>query len=396
MAKRKVWMYWKCLTCGSGPFRGDLKHCPNCGAACTGSWYLPEDRELVDADSLKDLGKGPNWICGSCESMNGAVAAHCTNCGAAKGAGSEFDRVDLGYTLPGGGDIQADHTLHPVSSAPTREQTAQQVGYFTAAHDEPGGSGSKVFSTVLREQRRRSRNWRPIVILLAIALVIIGLVYLATRTHETRASISSFSWSRTISIQKYDWVNRDNLTGCPAGSRNCDTRWEQVGSHQEFSHYKVYDTESCRQVPDGQTCRERCTSNGDGTADCEDICTTDYREECTTTTHRDPVYVTVPDYGNRYYYQIQEWIYSRSVTTGAADRDPFWGDPMLGSIGLPEQEAGRSERYLVHYTTIEEEPRPIDRELAYSEWVEYDGRREYILTFNSFGVLLDVQPAPPR
>ncbi len=396
MAKRTRWMMWTCPKCGKEKISGQLKQCPNCGANSEGKWISnPQNPTITDPTELAEAESGPNWKCGYCEALNPDGTQTCRNCGGAHEKGSTFDSgVSLGFTDERVGEVTAIHTL-----TPNREERVEYTtsGIPSSVDTRPSYTPPSYSGSV----QNRDSPWAPResfwernrgIILFFIFMAIVGsVVYFLTRTQEVTATVSGFEWRRTITIQQYAWVEESNLVGCPAGSRGCDPRYEQIGSHQEEDGFNEYTTQSCDDKEVDKTCREECVSNGNGSESCDDVCEPVYENVCVEVKHKDQKYKTVPDYGYRYYFQIQRWVYSRDVRTANTDRKPLWGETNLGSVGLPEQESGRSEVYTIRYITREEEPRSYSRDVSYSEWIEYDEKATYTLVINRLNMLVEVK-----
>ena len=69
--------------------------------------------------------------------------------------------------------------------------------------------------------------------------------------------------------------------------------------------------------------------NGDGTFDVEEHREPVYVTEYETRYREEPVYVNVPIFSTKYYYEIERWVHERDVTTSADDHNPQWGEVTL-------------------------------------------------------------------
>ncbi|MEP7167222.1 MAG: hypothetical protein ABI758_04555 [Candidatus Woesebacteria bacterium] len=397
-----VWEYWDCRGCGTKGLRGDLKCCPNCGYACRGEsdWYLPANLRVpvTDPDTLRALKDGPDWKCGSCMVLNPIGANFCTHCGAEKGSGEQMHQAaPLQPDSTGILRVPESYRQAPIGySHPLGQPERHFSPDSLEEHSEPQLAYNRNDSWT---ESKPSFDWDRLKIPALIGIVLLAvaaIVFFVTRTHETPLKVIGFSWQRIVHIQKYDWGDTNNLTGCPLGSRNCDTRWEVIGNHQVLDHYNNYDTQSCHSVPDGDSCHETCSSNGNGSADCSQSCTTNYTQQCEPVHHSDPVYRTVDDYGNRYYYQIQWWMDNRSPTTSASDRKPFWPEIVLATGDVPEREVSREESYTITYETVEEKSMQFSKVEPYNVWIDYDQKGQYVAIFNNVGVLQDVKDAQTK
>ena len=89
----------------------------------------------------------------------------------------------------------------------------------------------------------------------------------------------------------------------------------------------------------------------------------EYETYYETETYQEPVYRSEPVYATKYYYEIERWVYSRSVNTSGNDKSPYWGEVRLSS---KERESSRADRYWI--TGIDEKEKEVQITLSYSDW----------------------------
>ena len=84
MAKKIVEGLWDCPYCGQKGIGGLVKSCPNCAHPqdADTKFYLGEKKAYLDEEKAKDYGKGADWTCSFCGSLNRYGNANCVNCGA--------------------------------------------------------------------------------------------------------------------------------------------------------------------------------------------------------------------------------------------------------------------------------------------------------------------------
>ncbi|MBL0243038.1 MAG: zinc ribbon domain-containing protein [Rhodoferax sp.] len=290
MAEQETYyeMLWDCPQCGTLGLLGDShRHCPTCGTAQDpAKRYFPKPGEEVEAKNHQFV--GADWRCVYCSSPNSAAAAFCTNCGAGK-----------------------DGTK-PVAL----------VADTSAALPEPVAAPAP--------PPRRGLGWARWV-LAALALLVVGLVFLFSSTKETTATVAQRSWAREIQIEQMgrvsDSVWCDSVPGDAYGvSRNREQR-------------------STRQVADGQTCHDERIDKGDGTFVKRRECTPRYRSE--------------PVYDDRCRYSVNRWRSVRAVKAGTQESlMPVWpsagnlnanflgGNSGVGAIGS-ERQGARHETYVL-------------------------------------------------
>ncbi len=90
MAKKIIEGLWDCPYCGQKGIGGLTKSCPNCAHPQDAGtkFYLGEKKEYLEEDKAKDYGKGADWTCAFCGSLNRYGNTNCNNCGAQRGDSS--------------------------------------------------------------------------------------------------------------------------------------------------------------------------------------------------------------------------------------------------------------------------------------------------------------------
>ena len=73
-------------------------------------------------------------------------------------------------------------------------------------------------------------------------------------------------------------------------------------------------------------------------------------------------------YRTKYYYEIDKWLYERSVETSGTNKSPYWGDPNLAS---DERTSTQSETYMVKGIDIKTEE-TISFSLSLEDWSSLD------------------------
>ena len=96
-------------------------------------------------------------------------------------------------------------------------------------------------------------------------------------------------------------------------------------------------------------------------------------------------YKDVPVEADWYTYEVDRWVFSRTIDTSGRDQNPIWGKVNLAPN---EREAGRSEKYTAYFTTIDKkkEYNPLDLDLA--NWQALKVGRPVKAQINVWGVLL--------
>jgi hypothetical protein len=286
MADEEIYyeMLWDCPQCNTKGLLGDThRHCPTCGAAQDPTKrYFPKEGEEVEAKNHKFV--GADWACAYCSSPNSRAAAHCTNCGAGQDGTKPVALV-------------ADTaTPAPAPVASTAAPTQRNLGWL---------------------------RWA----LGALALLVIGMVFLFTSTKDTAATVAQRSWAREIQIEQMGRVS--------------DSAWRDSVPSDAYGVSCSRAQRSTKQIPDGQDCHTERVDKGDGTFTKRQECTTRYRSE--------------PVYDDRCNYSVNRWRTVRSVKAGTQDSlVPVWpgvgnlnANFLGGSVGTlgSERLGPRSEHY---------------------------------------------------
>ncbi len=315
MAKKIIEGLWDCPYCGQKGIRGLTKSCPNCAHPqdADTKFYLGEKKEAMDEEKAKEYGKGADWTCAFCGSLNRYSSTNCNNCGAQREDSS--------------GDYFENRR---------KEQAAQPK-------PQP------------QPQPKKKRKLAPLIIGI---LAILAIIFFVTRPKDKATTVVDKTWQRVINVEAYTTVHEEGW-GVPDGGRVTSTRqairtYDRVLDHYEEEAYEVpYD------VLDGYDTDYE--DNGDGTF--TEIEIPRYRTEYRTEYRSVPVYREEPVYGTLYEYDIDKWVPSREETAGGScyeprsgllrggswsvEAEPYWPDTRLGGN---ERESTRLDTYVLYFT----------------------------------------------
>lgn len=367
----KVEGYWDCQYCGRTGIRGRFKSCPGCGHGRDASvkFYTKGigeenaidqeefNRETAEAnkysrsDSVhhteaqlidssvpslfsREEGQGTggegdatdssDWYCDYCDSYNPATANFCSNCGAAReqSSGKTYEQVQgkMARTYDSQGNLVKERDLS------TRRQ-----------HETPKP----------QPQPKQKNPVLGCLIKIGIvlgAIIILGLIGRAVFGPKPQdITIESFDWKQTIDIEELQTVQESDWE-LPSGGRLIRTSEEVRSYNHVVDHYETEEYEVSEQVIDHYETYTTEVDNGDGTFDVEEHSKPVYTTEYHTKTRRVPIYVDIPVYDTKYYYDIERWVKTREVTTEGTDHDPQWGTTVLsaatGDYGTGEEREG--------------------------------------------------------
>lgn len=352
--------FWKCSACGKKEISALRKmKCPSCGSTKSrqDEEYL-SGVEITDDYGLELASGKPHWTCSNCGSVNLDKETNCYGCGNGREESDSNNKVvDLGpITLP---------KYNPKDDSD---------GYF----DEPkpttkAGAMTETNQTKgLLKLNLLSKKWL-IGLIVAFGLVVFGWLFFHTVTVE--AKVDGFSWTRTISIERYRTVHESGWFP-PAGSYNV---WTEI----RIARYEpIYETRT-RTVYHPQT-SYRDLGNGSVQSYDSSYTTTDTYLELV---GQNPIYATW------YEYDIDKWIFQRSEVSSGKDREPYWPDYDLNLDGFTvigaERIGGRNELYQVVFETIktDKENKILTHNVSLKEWMEYKNDTTYKLKINHLGII---------
>lgn len=327
---RNVWGYWDCKYCGNKHIRGDNNDCPGCGHSRDADvkFYLDTENLVeVSADKKNDL---VNWICSFCGSQNNASEQYCASCGASRD------------------DANGDY-FHR-----NNEPTA------------PSSSGSSAAVKKKSPLFIAAMIIIPLAIVIAVIAGISSFVKWFTTPVEKQFTVTDVSWTRSIDIEEMQ-TRSDSGWSLPNGARLSHTRIELRGYTQVLDHYETRTRQVSTQSITGYD--EVVTGYEDlGNGQFREITTMvpQYTTVYTTETYEEPVYRSEPVYDTKYYYDIDFWEKVRSVDTSGSDKNPYWGEVVLGSR---ERQSEKHENYYISGIADEKTRR---YSLSYSDWSRFN------------------------
>lgn len=347
--KRIVTGLWDCDYCGTKHINGQVKKCPNCGrpAGENVKYYLGDKDTQVEIHNPNIDDKMPEWKCNYCGSYNKYTRNTCINCGADKNRtkdyfGKTVNYKDEAFETDIFEDEEEAYSKKAESQEKNRDNYCDEYNQYEDEYKQnrissytPEGVRNRLFKKI---------NYKPIVVLTFVVAIITLLLYLFL-PHNTTIDVVDKSWSREIRIEHYVTVN-ENDWSVPTGGRVQYTRNEIHHYEEVLDHYETVTEQKSRQVLDGYKTVEHTRDLGNGNFEITTIQEPVYRTEYYTETHQEPVYRSEPIYRTKYYYEIERWLYARSVETNENSESPYWGEFILADN---EREASRNEEYRLHY-----------------------------------------------
>ena len=300
MAEKKILEgLWDCPYCKTKAIGGLTKHCPCCGHPQDTDieFYLGEEKKYLETELAQEYGQGADWVCGYCGALNRVRFKYCSNCGGVKDA-SEKD-------------------------------------YFKASEEKAAKAAEQAKQN---EPPQKSKGKSKLLIFLALAAIILAVVFWP---HNVKSQVSAKSWLRSVAVEAERTVE-ENDWSLPDGGRLLRTAEEIHHYDNVLDHYETRSRQVSERVYDGEDYYTEYHNNGDGTFTEVEQSRPRYRTEYHTEYYEDPVYVPVARYATKYYYEIERWVYDRTVTSEGGADEPYWPDCSLKD---KEREGQKLEYY---------------------------------------------------
>lgn len=335
---RLVELRWNCQYCGTKDILGRYQACPNCGMKRDENFsaHLPDDikSNYVPKEKEKTICRNPDWYCGYCNTFNSDSVTSCTSCGASRSE-SEYNYFTL----------RKHKRENRLNSEKESKEIKQEIK-----------TSKKSFKPIL------AYSSIAIAIFFAVILTIWGIVALVT-PKQVEMEVTKVSWFRSINIEKLKTVEESDWS-LPNNARLKYTQDEIYTYKKIIDHYETKTREIKRERIVGYDTYYTYTDLGNGYAEEEEHEIPKYETYYETEEYKEPVYVQVPVYKTKYYYDIDKWVYERSIKTSGSDKSPYWGEFTLKS---KEKEASRSENFKVE--GILKEKRETDTyTISYEDW----------------------------
>ena len=326
--------FWDCKHCGTKRIKGSIRECPNCGKARDDStkFYLDEtEKHYVSEEKALKLNKNPDWICNFCNQLNSDNDDTCISCGAPRTA------ENLNY-------FENKEKRENKNQKKIQNKEIEESFGATSHHENTQNiSTSPAMSKKTQSSNKFNSIWKYALIALLIAISFFGIFSLV-RPKEYEITVNKLSWERCIDVERYQTV-KENDWNLPSGGRLLYTRSEYSHSKQVIDHYETRTRSVAKERISGYepyVSGTRDLGNGyfEEITSERPIYETYYEDE----TYQEPVYRTEPVYKTKYYYEIDKWLYERSVKTKGNNNSPYWGKTKLDS---DERVSSKSETYTV-------------------------------------------------
>ncbi len=363
---------WDCQYCQTKGNKGSQRQCPNCGHPRDDDvrFYMPGNITYVPQEEAKTINRNPGWVCMYCDTLNSDNDTVCLSCG------SNRTEENLDYfenqEKKQEEELNVDDDYH--SSYTLDEDTSSIPNYGSQIRDRYSSynnSNENKFKTFLQN------NWKYLLIIPAVALLILALVFIFTPKQEF-VTVTDFKWEYSVNIEKFETVNESGWS-LPSDARLSYTRREIYRYDQVLDHYET----KTRQVQktrishyEDYVSGYRDLGNGyfEEIIDQRPVYETYYETEY----YEEPVYKDVPIYETKYYYERDVWNYNRTVKFNGNDKNPKWGEIILNDLERISH-SSKTQKYYVIGVNAKEETK--EYEFTFNEWNSFE--KGYVIKFKS-------------
>jgi len=378
---------WDCASCGTNGIGGSKRVCPNCGKPRDASvkFYLPGEKKFVPEEESRKISRNPDWSCFYCDSLNSDHDKLCKSCGA--------ERTEKNPNYFEAQRKPESESWHVTNS----EDTEKTTDYFEAqvkSESEPWHvtdtereKSSTKFSmeenargatATFNNRNVRKFSWQPVLKWIMVLAFIFALVAVFV-PRDKELLVTDVGWRRETRIEEYRTVTESDWS-VPAGGRLQYTQWEFHHYQSVFDHTEV----KTRQVPRtrlvGYNTSYSYRDLGNGYFEQVEHSTPVYETYMETETYSEDVYRDEPVYATKYYYEIERWLYARSVISEGMNQHPYWEEFTLGDL---EREAGRSEDYWFY--GVDKKEKELKVTLSKEEWDRLTVGKTVSVRVNSLG-----------
>lgn len=356
---------WDCSYCSTKGNRGSIRDCPNCGRPRDENtkFYMPGTTIYVSEEKAKTINRNPDWICPYCDSLNSDFISNCESCGSAR------TEENLDY-------FSIKEQAHSTNSSSISEEPVVEIG--NSNYNTKQTEKNNIMEKLALFPDFVKKYWKYMVAIPLILAIIIGMVYLLIPKNE-EITITGFEWERSIEVEKYQTVNESSWS-LPTGARLQETRTEISHYVSVIDHYETKTRQVAKQRISGYETVYDYIDLGNGYFEERSYQIPVYETYYETETYQEPVYRDEPVYAIKYYYEIDKWLYERTISTSELNQNPYWGETNLGNN---ERIFSKTEKYYIIGINSKGKERTIA--LDYEDWIKLSVNQTVKLKASIFG-----------
>ncbi len=187
-----------------------------------------------------------------------------------------------------------------------------------------------------------SKNTLKTILGILFFLLLISTVVYVLIPKPATLHITDMAWERSIDIEIYKTV-RESDWSIPSGGRLAYSQREIRSYAQVLDHYETRYEQRSEQYISGYRTHTEYVDLGNGYFDTRTYQEPEYSTRYYTVQVQEPVYRSEPVYDTKYYYDIERWVYERTVRS-SGDVNPYWPKENLKSN---ERSSTKHENYTV-------------------------------------------------
>lgn len=372
---------WDCPYCDKKDIRGRERECPVCGkerGEATRFYMGNPDDYVVPESEAKKISKNPDWLCAYCDTYNPAEEKICINCGHEKDEGDvdyfEKHRQKEEYKRQSSGNSYdksfQDGTIKRTTGyVGNNNQTYQNNAKYSSNFDDLNNRVFKNPEKSHNQQIKKEQKQSGFFKIAGIGLALFAFVWLMCFLFipkEAEMTITDVAWEYNLQIEEYRTVDESGWS-LPSGARLHYSQSEIHHYQDVLDHYETKTRTYTEQVLDHY--ETVVTGHRDmGNGYFEEITSQQpvYRTETKTETYQEPVYRSEPVFQTKYYYEIDKWMYDRTIKSSGHDKNTYYGEYTLAE---KEREGSRKQDYEFTGKTDED---IYTFDVSKAEWDKYN------------------------
>lgn len=347
--------FWDCNTCGSTNIRGGIRECPNCGKARdkNTTFYMNKKKiTYVPNEKAVHINRNPDWKCNFCEQLNSDDDKVCVYCAAPRTA-ENFNYFEIKNQKKA---VESEELFDSMDDE--KEEIYNNYFYHSNRNFNKKSISNSFYSIKSYIFSHLSYIFIPLFTILGI-----GALILLFLPKEQEITITQLSWKRSINIERLQTVQESDWT-LPSNASLIRTNLEFSHFQNVLDHYETKTRQvACERIVGYE---EYVTGYKDlGNGYFEEITSSRpiYETYYETETYEEPIYRQEPVYLTKYYYEVDKWLYERSIQTSENDKNPYWGEFTLAS---DERVSSKNESFFITGLNKKDEQKVI--ELSYEDW----------------------------
>lgn len=395
---------WDCNYCPQKEIGGSIRECPNCGKPRDKDviFYMPKEIKYVDEEKAKTISREPDWLCRFCDCLNSATYDVCQSCGSPRTSENlnyfenkkinedkinsetvkkfKISEVDFSGSMYSDdfekSEIYDDEYISEEKASEEKlsneDYSAENDSNYNNEISEETVNNNSKLKNVFANAREKISDFfnynfgeflRAAIIIAAIIATVLGIIWIFTPKTQI-ITVDNTYWEQSIDIERYQTVDEEGWS-LPDGARLHESKLEIYTYKKVVDHYE----HKSRQVAKKRISHyeEKVVGHRDlGNGHFEEITRREpvYETYYETEYYDEPVYRNEPVYKTKYYYEIDKWLFDRSLETYGYDKSPYWED--VSNLKSDEREASRKEKYYIKGTNSKGKYKEI--EMSYDEW----------------------------